>query len=117
MELRQQLEKWREQVAVSGKDAVADMDVAKRLLKHGIEALAEIERLREALKIASAAVEDLDRVRKLRSGDAREIEKFMTLCRQLYEAEQTKNQQDWTAVIRALEKVGADSTALKGSNA
>lgn len=38
------------------------------------------------------------------------------LCRQLYEAEQTNNQKDWTAVIRALEKVGADSVALETPN-
>jgi len=38
------------------------------------------------------------------------------LCRQLYEAEQTKNQKDWTAVIQALEKVGADGTALERPN-
>jgi len=38
------------------------------------------------------------------------------LCRQLYEAERDKNQKDWTAVIQALEKVGADNTALVGSN-
>lgn len=35
---------------------------------------------------------------------------LMSLCRQLYEAEQTKNQQDWTAVIQALEKIGAAGT-------
>ena len=38
------------------------------------------------------------------------------LCRQLYEAERDKNQKDWTAVIQALEKVGADSTALERPN-
>jgi hypothetical protein len=36
------------------------------------------------------------------------------LCRQLYEAERDKNQQDWTAVIRELEKIGADNTATDG---
>ena len=39
------------------------------------------------------------------------------LCRQLYKAEETKHQQDWTAAIRALEKVGADSVALERPNA
>jgi hypothetical protein len=48
MEPRQQLEKWSEQVAAAGADAAADMDVAKRLLKHSIEALNEIDRLRNA---------------------------------------------------------------------
>lgn len=38
------------------------------------------------------------------------------LCRQLYKAEETKHQQDWTAAIRALEKVGADSVALERPN-
>ena len=49
-------------------------------------------------------------------GEGSELKALRSLCRQLYEAELTKNQQDWTAVIRALEKVGADSTALTGSN-
>jgi len=38
---------------------------------------------------------------------------LVDLCRQLYEAERDKNQQDWTAAIRALEKVGADKTAWR----
>lgn len=46
MELRQQLENWEIQAAEASDDDRADMEVAKRLLKHGIEALAEIERLR-----------------------------------------------------------------------
>jgi hypothetical protein len=47
---------------------------------------------------------------------AEDLIALRSLCRQLYEAERDKNQQDWTAVIRALEKVGADSTAPMGSN-
>ena len=43
--------------------------------------------------------------------------RLRSLCCQLYETERDKNQQDWTAVIRALEKIGADSTAAMGSNA
>jgi hypothetical protein len=50
MELRQQLEKWSEQVTMIRADAVADMDVAKRLLKHGIESLDVIENLRNSLR-------------------------------------------------------------------
>jgi hypothetical protein len=38
---------------------------------------------------------------------------LVDLCRQIYEAERDKNQQDWTAAIRALEKVGADKTAWR----
>lgn len=48
MELIQQLEKWKEQVAMAGDDSAADMGVAKRLLNHGIEALGEIGKLRES---------------------------------------------------------------------
>lgn len=40
-----------------------------------------------------------------------ELNRLVDLCRQLYEAERDKNQQDWTAAIMALEKVGADKTA------
>jgi hypothetical protein len=69
MELRQQLEKWSEQVSDVGTDAAADMDVAKRLLKHGIEALNEIERLRGALKTANKQAEHFEREWYLR-GDA-----------------------------------------------
>jgi len=50
MELRQQLERWNEQVADAGADAAADMDVTKRLLKHGIEATTEIASLRTLLR-------------------------------------------------------------------
>lgn len=49
-----------------------------------------------------------------------EADYLRDLCCQLYEAERDKNQQNWTAVIRALEKVGADMTAnvaLSGSDA
>lgn len=41
---------------------------------------------------------------------AQQRDELLDLCRQLYEAEQTKNQQDWTAVISALEKIGAAGT-------
>lgn len=44
-------------------------------------------------------------------GDSNDLAALRELCRQLYQAERTNNQQDWTAVIRALEKVGADTTA------
>jgi len=40
-----------------------------------------------------------------------ELDRLVELCCQLYKAERDKNQQNWTAVIRALEKVGADKTA------
>lgn len=43
--------------------------------------------------------------------ERRQREAMELLCRQLFEAEQAKNQKDWTAVIRALEKVGAGETA------
>ena len=42
-----------------------------------------------------------------------ELNRLVDLCRQIYEAERDKNQQDWTAAIRALEKVGADKTAWR----
>jgi len=49
MEHINQLMKWQSQItAESG--SYADMDVAKRLLKHGIESLQENEKLREHLK-------------------------------------------------------------------
>lgn len=45
MELIQQIEKWQRQADAARPDAAADMDVTRRLLKHGAEALAEIIRL------------------------------------------------------------------------
>ena len=38
----------------------------------------------------------------------RELRRLVALCRQLHEAEQTKNQKDWTMVIRELENVGKE---------
>lgn len=49
MEPKQQLETWNTQVAHCDEGAAADMDVAKRLLKHGIEAMEEIGKLRQSL--------------------------------------------------------------------
>jgi len=70
MELRQQLEKWQLQVAEADEGAVADMDVANRLLKHGLDALDEIDLMRANLrpewgedgqaKTLAAAAEDAD---------------------------------------------------------
>lgn len=45
MEHINQLRKWDDQAKAAGSSAAADMDVAKRLLAHGIEAVREIERL------------------------------------------------------------------------
>lgn len=56
MEHINQLKKWQEQLGKADPDSQADMDVAARLVRHGIEALAEIERLTEGLKIASIVV-------------------------------------------------------------
>ena len=68
-----------------------------------------VEQLQDACDLAMNPLK-LERL----CGNAKiEIERLRDLCRQLYEAEQTKNQQDWTAVIRALEKVGADDTARR----
>jgi hypothetical protein len=60
MELRQQLEKWKGQVAEADEDAAADMGVAKRLLTHGLEALAEIERLRGEVRVLRGEKERLE---------------------------------------------------------
>jgi hypothetical protein len=61
MELRPQLEKWQGQVAEANEDAAADMGVAKRLLTHGLEALAEVERLRITMQqvLADAQAQDV----------------------------------------------------------
>jgi len=61
MELRQQLEKWQRQAADADEGSAVDMDVAKRLLKHGIEALDEIGRMREVLKKANEQSEHYER--------------------------------------------------------
>lgn len=61
MELIQQLEKWKAQVALAKKDSSADMDVAKRLLNHGIEALGEIEKLRGEVKVLRGSHDWLSR--------------------------------------------------------
>lgn len=46
MESMAQLKHWKAQVSASADDAHGDMDVAKRLLDHGIGALDEIARLK-----------------------------------------------------------------------
>ena len=50
MEPMPQLEAWNRQLADNPNAEAADVDVAKRLLKHGIEALEELKRLRETLQ-------------------------------------------------------------------
>jgi len=50
MEPIQQLEAWNKQVEDNPFADTADLDVAKRLLKHGIEASKELQRLRETLQ-------------------------------------------------------------------
>ena len=50
MEPMQQLEAWSKQIAENPDATYADVDVAKRLLKHGVEALTELKRLRETLQ-------------------------------------------------------------------
>lgn len=50
MEPMPQLEAWNQQLADNPNAEAADVDVAKRLLKHGIEALEELKRLRETLQ-------------------------------------------------------------------
>lgn len=61
MEPIQQLKKWKEQVAEADADAAADMDVAKRLLDHGIEALDKLDKLKaensKLARVLKAAVE------------------------------------------------------------
>jgi len=69
MELRQQLEKWQGQAADANEGAAADMDVAKRLLKHGIEALDEIDLMREVLKKANEQSEHYEREWHLRGNE------------------------------------------------
>lgn len=69
MEPRPQLEKWAAQAAQAGEGATADIDVAKRLLKHGLEALDEIAHLRNELKKANEQTEHFEREWYLR-GDA-----------------------------------------------
>lgn len=46
MEPIQQLKKWQQQIADFPDVRQADIDVTKRLLRHGMQALEEIERLR-----------------------------------------------------------------------
>ncbi len=48
MELIQQIEEWQRQADAAQPDAAADMDVTRRLLKHGAETLAEIKRLEQS---------------------------------------------------------------------
>ena len=50
MEPMPQLEAWSQQLADNPNAKAADVDVAKRLLEHGIEALEELKRLRETLQ-------------------------------------------------------------------
>lgn len=61
MELRHQLAKWKEQVAVSDEDSAANIGVAKRLLNHGIEALEEIEKLRGEVRVLRGSHDWLSR--------------------------------------------------------
>jgi len=49
MEPLAQLEAWQEQIAAAPGATTADLDVAKRLVRHGIEAAREIAELRERL--------------------------------------------------------------------
>jgi len=49
MESRQQIERWLEQASEASDGAKADMDVAKRLITHGLEALDEIDELHDLL--------------------------------------------------------------------
>lgn len=74
----------------------------------------EAERLRQKLAFAETM---LGVLKSAAEYAATHHDRLMDLCRKLHRAEEAKNQQDWTAVIRALEKVGADSTAAMGSNA
>ena len=77
------------------------------------KANAEAERLKRKLAVA----ETMGNVWKAAAEyAASKHTELVDLCRQLHKAEETKNQQEWTAVIRSLEKVGADSTAAMGSN-
>lgn len=50
MEPMPQLETWKKQLADNPDAEYADVDVARRLVKHGIEAMAEVKRLRETLQ-------------------------------------------------------------------
>lgn len=79
MELLQQLKAWQEQAGSAPSESHADMDVAKRLLRHGIEALTEISLLRECLKKANEQTEHFEREWYLR-GD--EIERLRAAIKQ-----------------------------------
>lgn len=49
MELIQQLEEWQRQLDGAPDATHADLDVARRLVKHGADALREIKRLRASI--------------------------------------------------------------------
>lgn len=60
MEHINQLRKWEEQAKAARQNSSADMDVAKRLIAHGIEATEEIARLKRALDLKEAAMRQLE---------------------------------------------------------
>ena len=68
MELIQQLKNCEAQLSEADEGAAADMDVAKRLLTHGMDALDEVRRLEIALRIKTEehlrCSEDLMELRK-----------------------------------------------------
>ena len=49
MEPLAQLEAWQQQITTNPDASAADLDVAKRLVRHGIEAAQEVAKLRKAL--------------------------------------------------------------------
>ncbi|HEY6022308.1 MAG TPA: hypothetical protein VIY48_21360 [Candidatus Paceibacterota bacterium] len=59
MELRVQLEKWAAQAESADMESAADMDVAVRLLNHGIEALDQLEASKQRELELLAVIENL----------------------------------------------------------
>lgn len=57
MESLAQLEAWQMQIAADPGSKTASLDVAKRLVRHGIEAAKEIAELRERMVGAATALE------------------------------------------------------------
>lgn len=69
MEPLAQLEAWQGQIAAAPDATTADLDVAKRLVRHGIEAAQEIAELRERLVGAATALEVIADTAEWHRGD------------------------------------------------
>lgn len=69
MEPLAQLEAWQGQIAEAPGATTADLDVAKRLVRHGIESAQEIAELRERLVGAATALEVIADTAEWHRGD------------------------------------------------